>query len=456
MVGVQEKNVAIDSAWFESPVQSLNQTSALFFSIHNYAPEDADNIRVTISIDGQERPEGTLDISSGQVKIDTAMITVLKTGWHAVVIRISDFPVTFDDSYFMSFEVAEHLNILCINQQVPNERITAVFSDADYFVYENATSSNIPYARFQEYNLIILNELTAIPSGLVAGLKKFTEEGGNVFFIPSGEGTPEPYNALLHSFGANTFLPWTQQERQAGKINTDAFVFKDVFRRTSPNMRLPKVTASFPYAASGSKGQSLVTFRDGGDLITFYPSGKGSFSVMSSSLDEKVNDLALQPEIFVPLLFKLTLYSADFPRMAYTIGVDHLIPVDKTLLHLEKETQVKGPAEFIPGLSPMGSSLLVDVQGQIASSGIYEIIQEEKLAAMLAFNYDRKESDLSIAELSTIQDSTHLKVWEEPEESNMTQLIEASRQGKQLWRWCLILGLFFIAMEIALIRLWKA
>ncbi|MDZ4748315.1 MAG: BatA domain-containing protein, partial [Saprospiraceae bacterium] len=56
MVGVQEKNVAIDSAWFESPVQTLNQTSALLFSVHNYAAEDADNIRVVIDLDGQERP----------------------------------------------------------------------------------------------------------------------------------------------------------------------------------------------------------------------------------------------------------------------------------------------------------------------------------------------------------------------------------------------------------------
>src|SRR5687767_7161309 len=54
---VREKNVAIDSAWFDSPVQTLNQNSTLLFSIHNYTPEDADNIRVTIDIDGQERPE---------------------------------------------------------------------------------------------------------------------------------------------------------------------------------------------------------------------------------------------------------------------------------------------------------------------------------------------------------------------------------------------------------------
>ena len=67
MKGVQEKNVAIDSAWFESPVQTLNQTSTLLFSIHNYAAEDADNIRVVIDIDGQERPEGSFDIVAGQV-----------------------------------------------------------------------------------------------------------------------------------------------------------------------------------------------------------------------------------------------------------------------------------------------------------------------------------------------------------------------------------------------------
>ena len=455
LVGVQEKNVAIDTAWFESPVQTLNQTSSLLFVLHNYAADDADNIRVTIGLDGQERPEGTVDITSSGTITDTAKITVLKTGWHAVSIRISDFPVTFDDTYYLTFYVAENLKVLTIDEQADSKRIAAAFANSDYFIVEQATAGNIPFARLTEFNLIILNELTSLPSGLIDGLHKFVEDGGNVLFIPSSSGSVDQYNLLLKNMGANEFLPWKEEERQVGTINTEAFIYNDVFSRTRPNMRLPKVKASFPYAGSGSKGQSLLRFRDGGDLSTFYPLGKGAFCVITTTMDEKVNDLVLQPEIFVPLLYKLTIYASEYRDIAYTIGIDHLIPIEKTNLELDKEMKITGPAEFIPGVSPLGSKILLDVQGQIRESGFYNLMQDDSLVAALAFNYDRKESDLSLTNLDEVAKMPGIKVWTDPEESDFTQLIESDRQGKLLWKWCILLALFFIGMEIALIRLWK-
>ncbi len=453
--GVQEKNVAVDTAWFESPVLTLNQNAALHFTIRNYANEDADNIRVTIDIDGQERPEGTIDLPAGQQVTDTSMITVLKGGWHRLAIRISDYPVTFDDTYFITFYVPEFLKVLSINEVNPNPRIGAVFGNDNYFVYENANSTNIPYDRIAAYNLIILNELTTIPTGLIAALRTYTGDGGNVLFIPSASASPTQYASFLLSTGASEFIAWKEGERIGGRINTDAFVYKDVFTKTSPNMRLPKVQGSFTTASTGSKGQSLISYRDGGDLATFFPSGKGSYCVLSSPLDEKINDFVLQPELFVPLLYKLSIYAADFSRLSYVIGQDHLIPEDNTVLSQEKEVRITGPEEFIPGITPLGSKLLIDVQGQINVSGIYDLIMDERVIHSFAFNYDRKESDLEIADMETISDSTGLKIWTEPDETDLTELISSNRQGKPLWKWCVLLALLFLATEIALIRLWK-
>jgi hypothetical protein len=455
MRGVREKNVAIDSAWFESPIQSLNQTSSLLFSVHNYAADEADNIRVNIGLDGQERPEGTFDIEAGQLVIDTANITILNTGWHSVAIRISDYPVTFDDTYFLSFYVAENLNVLSINEQSENKKISAVFADADYFVVEQAFSNNIPYARFQEFNLIVLNELTSLPSGLIAGLKKYVEDGGNLLFVPANNGPLDQYNILLKELGAREFLPWSISERQVGRLNSEAYIYRGVFNRMRPNMRLPKVSASYPTITSGTKGESLLTFRDGGDLLTFYTPGKGAFCVLSTSLDDQINDLVLQPEIFVPLLYNLTLYTSDARKLGYTIGIDNLIPIDKALLDQRTPVSLSGPSDFIPGISPMGSKMLIDVTGQVLSSGIYQLMQADQLIAFLAFNYDRRESDLALTNFEEMGKSNGLLIWDETEETNFTELIESNREGKLLWKWCILLALLFIGMEIALIRLWK-
>ncbi len=453
--GVQEKNVAIDTAWFESPVQTLNQTSVLLYSLHNFAAEDADNIRVTIDLDGQEKPDRTVDIIGGKSVTDTAKITVLTTGWHQLVIRISDFPVTFDDTYYLTFYVDEHLRILSINEQSENKKVAAVFGNSDYFILDQSLANNLQYADFPNYNLIIINELTHISSGLVAELRKYIDGGGKVLFFPSANGALDQYNELMKTMGANEFQAWEEKDRQVGAINTDAFIFKDVFTRTRPNMRLPKVSASFQLTAAGHKGQSLLSFRDGGDFISFYTPGKGAFAVVSSPLDERINDLTLQPELFVPLVYKMAIYTSNIRQLAYTIGVDHLIPLERNEVNLDEEIKITGPAEFIPGISLLGSKVLLDVLEQVKSSGFYKVMQKEKLIASLAFNYDRKESNLALTTPEELAQHKNLKVWNVSDETDFTQLIESTQQGKPLWKWCIILSLIFIGMEIALIRLWK-
>jgi len=286
-------------------------------------------------------------------------------------------------------------------------------------------------------------------------LTKYVNEGGKVLFFPSFKGSLDQYNELMKAMSANEFKAWEEKERQVGTINTDAFIYKDVFSRKRPNMRLPKVTASYTLSSAGKKGQTLLSFRDGGDFISFHTPGKGAFAVVTAPLDEKINDLTLQPEIFVPLVYKMAIYTSNVRRLAYTIGIDHLVPLDRIDVNLDEEIIITGPSEFIPGLSPLGSKILLDVLEQVKSSGFYEVKQKEKLIAALAFNYDRKESDLALLPLEDLTLNKNLKVWDVSEETDFTQLIESTQQGKPLWKWCIILSLIFIGVEIALIRLWK-
>lgn len=453
--GVREKNVGIDTAWFESPVHSLNQTSSLLFQLRNYAQEDADNIRVSIELDGQERPLSTLDLKAGELRTDTAHITVLTTGWHKVAIRISDFPVTFDDTYYLTFYVDEQINILTINEATENKHIHAIFSSRKNFTFDQTRANAISYSELGRYHLIILNEVTQLSSGLAASLRSYAEEGGKVLFVPAPASEISLYNTFLSTMGAGLFQQWEDRERQAGFINTDAFIFSDVFRTTRPNMRLPVVQGSYIGQGSGSQGQSLIRFRDGGDLLTFYPIGQGAFCQMMAPLTEKYNDLVQQPEIFVPLLFRLTLYTSELRQAAYTIGRDFLLPVDRKSFNPVQPFHLTGTTDFIPGVSAQGGKTLLDIQGQIRSAGYYDLYQADQKVASFAFNYDRRESDLSLANLEEMPDNGTVSIWDDQENTDFTRAIAGQREGKQLWRWCVILALLWIATEIALIRLWK-
>ena len=79
---VQNQNVAIDSAWFQSPVQSLNQPNPLVVKVHNHSDREIPNIRMSLSIDDQTRPLGTLTIPAKTSIYDTIDVPVLHTGWY--------------------------------------------------------------------------------------------------------------------------------------------------------------------------------------------------------------------------------------------------------------------------------------------------------------------------------------------------------------------------------------
>ena len=53
---VQEKNISIDSCWFDAPVQMLNQTNTLVIKVKNHSDQNADNIRLSLKHEGQVKP----------------------------------------------------------------------------------------------------------------------------------------------------------------------------------------------------------------------------------------------------------------------------------------------------------------------------------------------------------------------------------------------------------------
>ena len=78
----------------------------------------------------------------------------------------------------------------------------------------------------------------------------------------------------------------------------------------------------------------------------------------------------------------------------------------------------------------------------------------------LAFNFDRKESDMNFytkEELQKQLDEKNLKniVIIEPNEKALTNALQEATDGKKLWKLFLFLALAFLLSEILIIRLFK-
>ena len=455
---VQEKNISIDTAWFEDPAQLLNQTSRLVVKVTNYSADKVENIKVTNEVDGQEKPVSTIELEPGQSVYDTANITILSTGWHRVVARITDFPVQFDDDYHLAFYVDEDIRVLAINDVASNPRLDAAFANNPNFNLDNQSRSQINYSELRNYDLIILNEVREITSGMTEELYTSLNNGGKVLFFPAADLDPAVYADFLLRCGANSFEAWDTTVRNVGSINTDAFIFRNVFISTNRNLRLPSSQGNYTTQAIQSRVQErLLTYRDNSSALTRYPTGRGSLIVSSAPLADDQSNLSRNAEIFIPLVYNAALTAGRETPDSYTIGKSTFVEITSPDDSRERVYTFKGAIEFIPAITPMGATTLLDPAGQITEAGFYELYLGDELLGVYGYNYDRTESPLTYTTSDELQEmfGTDALVWKEATRASFSEEIARQREGIILWRWCIILALVFLGLEILLIRFWK-
>lgn len=457
---VQERNVGIDSAWFEAPVQMLNQTNNLLVSVRNYSDEDADNVRLSIRYEGQSKPVGTMSIPGRSAVTDTVPITTLRTGWHNAELAITDYPIQFDDKYFVTFDVPEVINVLIINEETPSRYLDAAFAGIQNFRATNQFSRNLEYSQFPNYQMIVLNELLTISSGLAAELKQYAENGGNVLVFPARQADLNSYRSFLGAFPANDFQSFEQSEKNVGSVNTEEFIFRDVFENRSANLRLPTTQGNFRTNRTNARGEEqLLTYRDGNAFLSKFRVGQGNLYVCVAPLDEQFNNLAQSGEIFIPMLYKMAISSNRAKKIAYTIGRDEVIESEHFVNSTDIVYKLRGESgEFIPEQRIIGAKAFLGIGNQILQAGFYDLfLSQDTTLATYAFNYDRKESELDYiaGEALQAQVGENMNVIDVMEEAVLTARIEERSQGIVLWRWCLILALAFLAVEVLLLRFWR-
>jgi len=458
---VRLRNVAIDSAWFESPLQVLGQTIPLYVKIRNHSGELAENIRLTLDYEGQAKPVGVLDIPAGSSVVDTVNLTVMRPGWHRATLSLTDYPVQFDDRYYLSFSVAEKIRVMVVGEGSVNRYLEAAVRGMPQFELTAQNSQALSYSRFSEFQMIVLDELSVLTSGLAAELKRYSEGGGNVLLFPGRNVRLEAFQEFMGTFGAGLPMAFDTSARVVGEINTEEFVFRDVFDNKSSNLRLPSARGSFRLSRSaGAASADLMVFRDGSPFLTRHKVGGGNLFVCAAPLDEAYSNLSANAEIFVPMLYKMAISGGGSQRIAFTIGRDELLEARHTMtLGGEMKYKIRGErGEFIPEQRISGNTAFLGVYDQIRDAGIYGLfLQRDSVLGTFAFNYDRSESQLTYLEEDGLKEKLGplANIITAKDEAVLAAKIEARSKGMGLWWWCILLALVFLGIETLLLRFWR-
>ena len=455
---IKERNISIDSAWFESVVPSINQNNRLYVKVTNHSDEKQSDVRLSINHNGQNRPEGTSDIPARSSITDTINLLLTEPGWQELEIKVDDYPIQFDDSYFINFNIKENIKVLSVYGNKSDKYLTALFKGLNQFTLDHVSENSIKYDKFKDYDLIILSSINNISSGLSGSLKSYADNGGNILVFPTRSADIDSYNQFFTQLNANSIAQWIDTEQVVSQINTSEYIFDNVYTSIKNNLKLPVTKGHFDFTKFSARGgEYLLKYRNGQNYFSKYNINKGKLYVCASPLDTKYNDLVINAEVFVPMLYKLSFSASQDEKISYTIGKDNFTEVNNSSSSNEIIYKIKGPDEFIPGQTNLGNTTLVDFNNVIRTAGFYDLSLEDQSIKGLAFNYDRIESNLDYESTTELKDrfGHAANIIDDIASASLGDVIKEKDSGVRFWRWCLILALIFLAVETLLLRFWK-
>jgi hypothetical protein len=457
---VREQNVSIDTAWFESPVLLLRQGARLVVKVSNHGQETLEQIRLSMRDQQQEKPVSVLTIPGGQAVFDTIVYTPQQSGWQSLSLHISDHPIQFDDDWFMAFEVLDRLQVLALHAGRPSPFLERGLSSIGALAVTLQDMSRIEYNRFQDFQLIIVQELPDVSSGLRSALEAYMAGGGNVLIFPPPQSAAgsSGYNTWFAASGVRQLATWRQDRWEVGQINASSAVFRDVFVNAGANLTLPVTTGQYELAsASAMAEEKLLIYRNGMTALGRYTQGQGNLYLSAAPLSIDYSNLGQSGEIWVPMIYRMALSGQGMRPPAYTLGKDAeagvRVPPSQRAEVLYRLRS--GAIELIPSQRFAGAELRIGLREGISQAGVYQLLGEsEETEAMLALNYDRAESEQQFFGIDELR-RLGWDVLDEVARADLSLIIGEKERGVALWRLCVILALVFLMIEMLLLRFWK-
>ena len=456
-------NLYIDSCWYESPVLQLNKNVKLNVKIKNSSDIQYEKVPLKLMVNGKQRAIASVDVKENDEVIISLSYKITESGIQSGFVEITDYPIVYDDKFYFSYKVASFISLLIINEKEENQYLNKLYSLDSVFKLTNTTERNIDIGSFKNMDLIILNGLKTISSGLAQELKRFTDNGGSLIIFPSVAIDIESYKLLSNLLAIDVYESRDSTDTKVEQLNLKNPVYADVFEKIPENIDLPTVFSFYTFGGNKfTRKESLLKMLNARDFLTATVSGKGMVYQSAIPLDASWSNFP-RHAIFVPTFFNIALQSQPQHHLFHTIGNDDAISLKNIILEKEETLLLKGDQagfEIIPEHRNRDNQLEVLFHNQIKQAGSYHLFRNKQAIADVSFNYDRNESGLdfySNDELTKqIKDNqlTNVKLVE-TKNKHLGELIKEINQGIKLWKLFVFLTLIFLLGETILIRFWK-
>jgi hypothetical protein len=453
---VKQQNIFIDSCWLEKPVLFVNQPNRLLFKVANTGSDDVEQVKVSMSINEQVKALTEVNVGAKNFVIDTLSFSIQEYGWQQMKVFLNDFPVTFDDNYYLAFKTNEQVKVLSVNGKEENNFLKALFSQEENYVLDNSFAAGLDSLKMNGYNLVILNNLDVITPELSGMLESYLGNGGSVLLFPSATADITSYNKFFTLTGANDISQKAESPNEVSYMNTGNELLTDVFEKVPQNMALPRASVYYNFIRkTRSSEQVILGLKNNASFVSQYNFQSGRLVVCASPLGKEYSDFPVH-SIFVPLVYKMAVTASTATKISYVLGEDKQIEIADANPSAEAVYKIKNKqTEWIPGQRSLSNKVYLNLDQQFSQAGFFEVVNEKKQRSeWVALNFNRQESELDVLTKEEIAKQfvgNNIKILDAVN-ANLAATIAELSSGVALWKLCIILALIFLAAEVLLLR----
>lgn len=355
-------------------------------------------------------------------------------------LKISDSGLSYDNVLYFNMAPKEKISVLGINEADDNF-LTRIFTD-DEFIYSSSPLKEMDYSTINKQNMIILNELDAIPASMVAVLQKFKENGGCLLIIPSDNIALNSYNALLNGFYKTGFYQKIKGENNIVTINFSHPLYQNVFDKKVVNFQYPKVS-EFYSVKSGAP--QLLTYENGAPFLI----GLNGFYMFTSPLSKDISNFKNSP-LIVPTLYTMGISSLKMADLYEMLGQTKTVDLSVSLGRDQIIKLSQNGYEVIPEQKSYTNKTTLSFGSVPTKDGLYSIIEKDRILKNISFNYPRSESELRFMDMDNLSSTSSADSI-----NSLFQSLEKENRITELWKWFIILALLFLLVEVLIQKIFK-
>jgi hypothetical protein len=453
-------NLFVDSVWLDNPFIKEQENNKLYVLVKNSGDETIENRSLKLYIDDKQVSSTTVSLEAGESKEIELAFAVNDAGEKSCKIEVEDYPVTFDNEFYFILKVAPKIRIVNINQGTYSF-VPEVYSNESFYEVVNFDVNALDYNVLNSADLIVLENLDEVENALLIALQRAMNNGTSLAVFPG-------VNADATSFGALVDLPITslQAVKQDGAYlqmglkvpEGENPFFEGVFERVSSNMSMPRGAPVIEWPRSGN---ILLSLRNEKPFLAEVGKATGNIYLFSVPLNPELSDLP-RHAIFVPVMYKIAISSKlKNNKLAYSFSENIAQLSFDSLSRNDIFKLTYQDFELIPSQRVVNNQLLINIPQNDIEAGNYRVAKNtsDTYFASIAFNYDKDESVLEYYtndELkNTLGQYPNVQIFDAAEMDDFVKEFNTRNIAKPLWRYALLLALFFLLLEVLLIRFWR-